>query len=157
MKLNEIYFVKPQQGTYVGLRLSSKTANEFAKYIKENKIPNSVAKTKLHTTILYSRSPVECEEKIPVDWAGTFQRFNSFKETAGDPKSTNCLVVEIVCPEATSKHNELISAGGTHDFEKYMPHVTLSYDIGTLDFSTLPAIDFPIVFSEMYSEPLDLS
>lgn len=157
VKLNEIFFVSPQPGTYVGLRLSDKTTKQFVDYIKQNKIPNSVAKTKLHATVLYSRVPVECEGKVPVDWTGTFQQFDSFKETAGDSNSTNCLVVKFVCPEINKQHEECRSKGGTHDFDSFDPHITLSYDIGTLDFSSLPAIDFPIVFKELYSEPLDLS
>lgn len=164
--LNELKEERRKQtkrGTYSGLSVDTDTSKKLVEYISDNNIPNPTKPGKLHLTLLYSRKHLPNykpagELDTPYECKAT--GFDSWKTTPEDPdeKKTNCLIVRLTCPEITKRHEDLMKEhGATWDYDDYRPHIALSYNIGDLDVSKLPKIDFPIVFDKEYMEELNLN
>lgn len=98
----------------------------------------------LHVTTLYSRkivNVVPCEDEFVATGVG-FDKF-------GDS-----LVLKLSCPALIARHEQLIGQGGTHDYESFVPHLTLQAK-SSLKPEDVPAIDFGLIFHREYTEPLD--
>jgi len=141
------------EGLYMTAFFDEETNKRLADYIKTNGIPNPVASSSFHTTIVYSRVPVPGFEphhtlEVPVN-----TRFSKIE--CWDTNSGRTLVLKFFSPYLHFRFQEAIAAGATYDYDEYKPHITLSYDIGD-DFAweDLPAIEFPLTIIGEYSEPL---
>lgn len=163
MKLKELYEMKQQKGTYVGVKFDKETVDAISKYIKDNNIPNAIKPDEIHTTLLYSRK--HCPNYIPGGMykkpiIATPKEFTVWETNPDAGTKTKCLIVKLNCPELVDRHNELMDEhDATFDYDKYQPHVTLSYDIGDIDVKDLPDIsdtvkEFKII--EEYGETLQL-
>lgn len=128
--LNEIVRDKP--GTYAGLRFSNKSINKFNKLIDRFDIPNKVGDDIFHSTLLFSRKHLpkfkalgKLKNKM-IGIPNTCEIWN----TSGD-KPKQALVLKFGCKEQIHRHKELMDLHkGTYDFPNYIPHVTLSYNVG---------------------------
>lgn len=153
------------RGTYAAVKFDKDTVDSLQDYIRENQIPNPVAPTKMHTTLLYSRKfcpDYEAQGKISPAWIGEPIGLEVW-DTNGklrDEPTKRCLVLKYKCKDLTERHEFLMDEhDATYDFPDYKPHITLSYDIGSLDEKELPDVskflgDIKIV--EEYGEDLDL-
>lgn len=71
------------------------------------------------------------------------------------------LVLKLSSKFLTNRHNEIIrNHNGTHDFDDYTPHVTLSYElneneIGKFNKKNIKLDSIPVIINE-YLEELDL-
>ena len=153
-------FVERRQGTYVSCDYDPQTTQNLAGWCAANLITDPLAPEKYHSTVLYSRKPVEKAQEI-IDGLGKeieleavgFKLFDS-KE---DPTKA-ALVIELKAPELVALHKKLIAAGGTHDYDDYTPHVTVTYTADpTLDLSSLKLPDFKFVIKGFKTKPLDLN
>lgn len=153
-------------GTYAAVKYSVETRNKIAKFIKELDIPNPLATSKIHTTVLYSRKflPNLKSEvtKFKTPLTATMKGYDVWKtrpEDGSDP--TDCLVIKLDSPELTTLHNVLMDLHkATYDFEEYTPHISLSYDIGDFQLSSLSShmkAFGKLEIVEFYSEELDLN
>ena len=82
-------------------------------------------------------------------------KFHIF-ETADKKRA---LVVVLKSEYLVNRHKELMTNYNlTYDFDEYIPHITLSYDIGNFDISKLDIKDLPSNFTinTEYKEDLDL-
>jgi hypothetical protein len=146
---------QPQEGLYVAAYFSDNTNRQLATYIEANKIPNPVAASSLHTTIVYSRVPVdgyEAAHTLNVEVNTSYARLEAWDTSGG----TKCLVLCYFSPYLHIRFEEAIASGATYDFDEYKPHVTLSYDIGDFDWQSLPQLSFPLIIAGEYCETLDL-
>jgi len=158
MKLKNIIedlFEEKQAGTYIGMHLSKSSNDDLSQYLKEKKIPNPVPSDKLHATVLYSRKP--CPTIIPKGMMklGVYATPTNMDiwETKDDKKA---LVLELNSPELIRRHKYFIKEhGGTHDYDEYKPHITLSYDVEDFDISNIDMYNKKIIFNEEYLEYLD--
>jgi len=165
MKIKEILEEKRKtvRGIYAGVKPSQETKENLADYMEDNKIPLPVKADKLHTTILYSRKHLPNYKpagKLDVPYVGKTVGFTVWKTTPEDPneEKANCLVLKFKCPALVKRHEELMKEhGATFDYDKYETHITLSYDIGDLDVSKLPEVDFDLEFDTEYLEELNLN
>lgn len=148
-------------GTYAGVKFSDRTNNELTQFMLDHSIPKPLAKDKLHTTLLFSR--VHCPNYIPigkVSWVGIPTKYEVFKTRPQDPNEQpkNCLVMLFKCYVLQLRHKHLMQVhGATYDFPEYNSHISLSYDIDTLDISTIPLFDKGIEIVEEYGEDLNLN
>lgn len=151
-----------RKGTYVAVKFHKLTNDAIAQYCKKNDIPNCVAPSKLHTTILYSRKHVPNivtmgELMFPIE--GTplkFEVWPTQPDEQGNKK--NCLVLLYDCPALVKRHNYFMDYyDATYDYDKFHTHITFSYDIGDLDIKDLPKFDHPIFVAKEYSEDLNLN
>lgn len=152
------------KGTYAGTYFDKDTIECVRKYLDENNIPNPVNVVKLHTTLLYSRKHLPNYEA-----AGKYDKPMIGKpialavwETRGyeDREPANCLVLMYDCPELVARHKELMKEHeATFDYAEYIPHITLSYNIGTIDVDALTDVKkaIPLItIVEEYNEELNL-
>jgi len=167
MLLSEVSTKKSLRGTYAGVRFDKETKDVILSFIKKHKIPNPVPVEKLHSTILYSRKHLpkykpKGELKNPLE--GTPLELVVWKtspKNEGDPQA-NCLVLKYSCKELEKRHKYLMDKhDAEYDYDEYIPHVTLSYDIGEMDIKKLQKLDLdkeiPTINAvHEYMEELDL-
>ena len=164
MKLDQIVTErrKEQRGTYAGLRFSKESLAKIEAYLKQNHLPNATRPSKLHVTLLYSRIPCDDYEapgKLKTPYVCKVDGFEIFKTSSPDPSKEgwNALVARLDCPELIARHKLLMEEyGATYDFDEYIPHFTLSYNIEDLDWKSLPKFSGTLELDFEYSEELDL-
>ena len=144
-------------GTYAALRLSSETIAALDDFCLQHNIPNKV--DEYHSTIMYSRkSHPDFEAFTDREYFGTPINFGVFLDREHD---TKCLVLKYSSLEIEKRHYNIRNDyEATYDFETFEPHITLSYDIGDFDISSLEIqkIDIKmIMFTGEFSEPLSLN
>lgn len=101
----------------------------------ENDIPNPYPVHKFHTTLIYSKKPCSWPRTNPGKmFRGQFLKYEVFKTQDGK----NCLVARIDSSDLEQRHEALMKEmDASYDFDKYLPHITLSYDIGDYDIKRL--------------------
>lgn len=155
--------IKTQKGTYAGVKFDEKTTKAITKYLNDNKIPNGLQPSKLHTTVLYSRKHCpnyKAQGKYSTPIIGTPGEFELWDTSPTEGPSTKCLVLKYNCPDLIKRHEHLMDEHkASFDYDKYQPHITLSYDCGDLEIDELPDIKqtLPkIVITDEYKEDLNL-
>ncbi len=158
MKLNDLLEEKQEKGTYAGLRFSDVDNDVIVELTKKLQLPNPIQKDDIHMTLLYSRKHLsdytpagEIDEKAYPEKLHIFETFDKKR----------ALVLMLNCPYAIKRHEFLMKEhSATYNYPKYLPHITLSYDIGDMDlekikeqFNIIP-IEFHI--NNEYSEELKL-
>jgi hypothetical protein len=136
-------------GLYVAVKYTDKTLNSISEVLKL--VPNPVQLEDIHTTIIYSRKYAEIVEQDIVVIC-----INSGYDIWKDSSGKRILVMKLDSPQLEFRHRYLTSNYGlTYDYENYIPHITLSYDIGDdeFDLSTLPR-NYYVVTSGEYNEEL---
>lgn len=160
MKMSEI--VPAPVGTYAGVRFCDETKKQLEEYCTQWNIPNCTPADKYHTTLLYSRKP--CPNYKPLGdiappYVGSPKElvvWNTQPKEPGGP-TARCLVLKFDCEHLINRHQSLMQEHqATYDYPEYLPHVTLSYDIGDMDHSNLPVPEFPLNVVHEYHEPLNL-
>lgn len=119
------------------------------------KVPDPTPSKDMHTTVVYSRTPVEfpVEKNIDVS-VGRDVQFHVFNTRDGK----RALVLKIKSDYLTSRHELGNELGASYDFPDYIPHITLSYDVGEKQFSTKPfKLEKDLKIKEEYYEELNLN
>lgn len=154
---------KQQKGTYAGVNYSPETIEHIQTFLKKYKVPNPVAPEKIHTTVLYSRKflpDFEPRGMLEEPMEAKFMGYHVWKTSPTDKTTEpwNCLIMKINCPELKDLHEKYMKEHeATYDYDKYDPHITLSYNIGNFNIDNLPKFDFPLEIVEEYSEDLNLN
>lgn len=117
-----------QKGTYAGYRLSQDDDDTVINLIKEIGVPNPINRSDLHLTLLYSRKFLK--DYTPSDYTDIWAYPNKFHVFNGQD-GKNILVLMLDCSDCVKRHKELMKQHKvTYNFPEYLPHLTLSYDIG---------------------------
>lgn len=146
--------VEEMKGTYVGVRFSEKSLKTIKSLQKMYKIPDPTPADDIHATICYSRTPVDFIPKTnlseKIDREVCFHVFNT-----GDGK--RALVLKIKSDYLKKRHNDANELGASYDYPDYIPHITLSYDIGEKMFPTKKfKLESELEIISEYKEDLDL-
>jgi 2'-5' RNA ligase len=152
-------------GLYVSCSYDDATVENLVRWAEQHQIPAAVAGETLHSTVVYSRNLVTQEEidvldlNLNVDYGEVcpvdltpigFQLFSSQDGTR------SILVIVLSAPYLTDLHQRLVAQGATHDFEDYVPHVTMSYNVPSdLDLSSLSLPEFSLRVAGLRAEPLN--
>jgi len=154
MKLSNLFDITTDQsttGTYAGVRFSADTTSRLLAFAKEHGIPKPVPRTQMHATVLYSRRELPNYEplgKITPPWKAQPVHFEKFKDA---------IVLVLSCSKLYQRHHYLISLhGALYDFDQYIPHVSLTYDGGEFDISTLPPFEGTLEITQEYKETLSV-
>jgi hypothetical protein len=157
--IGSIFKVKepePLIGTFAGLILTQESIDILDEFCYQFNIPNKV--DEYHSTIMYSRKEHPDFQPLGKTYYATPSQFDVFHDRTNN---TNCLVLKYNSIEVEKRHYNIRQKyGATYDFENFIPHVTLSYDIGDFDISTLNVRDLNcgmLEFSGEYFEPLSES
>ena len=125
-------------------------------YIKDNNIPSTLTKDDIHSTVIYSRKYTDISINDIEDLGSAEPlKFHIF-ETQEDKRA---LVILLKSEYLENRHKDLMKEHNlTYDFKEYLPHLTLSYDIGDYDISKLDIKDLPkhLTINTEYKEDLDL-
>ena len=141
-------------GTYVAVTYSDETVKEILRWAKEQGIPNLLKPESIHTTLIYSRKELpdfvphgDIEVKLSKE-----ARLHVF-ENPGER-----VLVMKVDPTWLVARNEAITSihGAEYDHDEYIPHISLSYDIGDFVVSNKPFTlkKAPVIINE-YKEALN--
>jgi hypothetical protein len=152
-------------GTYAGVRFDEDTVNGLQKYIKDNDIPNAIAPSKMHCTLIYSKKHLPDYKPLgdlDPPLKGKVTDLENWKtQPDADGNTAQCLVLKFDCPELDERHKQLIDEhNAKHGYDEYITHVTLSYNIGDMDIKKLPKVNGTVkevVIDEEYGEKLKLN
>ncbi|AUR86057.1 RNA ligase/cyclic nucleotide phosphodiesterase [Vibrio phage 1.081.O._10N.286.52.C2] len=136
------------QGTYVGVKLDEASQQELITLQRVLRLTNPLDSKQFHATILYSRKQLD----VPAT-DNTYQAKVNYVDCWKTQDGKYAVVAKLSCDALSERHDDLISAGGTHDYPDYSPHVTLSYD----DKITPLFVNLDIRLVDEYVEPLDLN
>lgn len=106
-------------------------------------VPNIIPAHKMHCTLLYSKRPCKMPDVRPERlYLAKADELEVFHGSDGK----RVLVVKLFCPELKIRHTQLMQeTEGSYDYPDYIPHVTLSYDIGDTwvpqEYAIIPAVD----------------
>ena len=144
-------------GIYISCEYDRESLEPLVNWMREHEIPFPVLPGHIHTTILYSRTPVSA---IPVidfsDWKIVPLHFDLFPVSCDDDGELKALVLRLFSAELEKIHNELVARGGSHDFPEYHPHLTISYNVpADFDLDKLPVPNVTLRPKAVYIKPLD--
>ena len=134
-------------------------AADLITWAKDNGFTSTLAADDMHVTVLYSRSPVD-PMKMGESWSGDDQ--GRIRVKPGGPRAIerfgeNAVVLLFASWELESRHRSMVEAGGSHDFDEYHPHVTLSYEVpADVDLAAIKPYAGALEFGPELFEPLDL-
>lgn len=123
-------------GTYVCVKFTDKTVARLQEIQRELKVPFPVPAEKLHSTVVYSRVQIAYVPVYNTHILATKAKLHKF----GD-----ALVLLFDSPYLQERHlyGELL--GATYDFPEYLPHITLSYDVGAKEYTGEFDVDIEMI------------
>lgn len=145
------------RGVYVAVKYNQSAGDDLLDFIKKYNIPSTLKANDFHTTLIYSRKHADItdlddnmEDSEIVAYPKELHVFETF-----DKK--RALVIKLDCPYLEERHKYLMQKYGlTYDYDEYIPHITLSYDIGDMEIPK--DVKFPKFFriQSEYAEDLNL-
>lgn len=139
--------------TYLFLQLDEVSKQRLGDFMSRYlPLRKTVPPSKYHLTIIYSFSSIpdayqfngrELSEKVFA------KRYRFFKSQ----KHGKILVLELDFPEAIQFHNYLSNLGGEVDIPRYIPHISLAYDVKEkIRLRDIPVPNFPLFFDRIIVE-----
>ena len=146
-----------EHGIYISCEYDRESLEPLIIWLKEHEIPYPVLPGQIHTTILYSRTPVNSIPAIEFsEWEIEPSHFDLFPLSCDDCGDLKALVLRLSSEELVDTHKELVARGGSHDFPEYHPHLTVSYNVpADFDLSKLSIPDVKLKPKAVYIKPLD--
>ena len=141
------------KGTYVCAKFSDETLEALESFQELHEIPNRVPKVDMHCTIAFSRKFINYKPEYDIGYVATHAETKIFTTQKG--KRALVLALENA-DKLKFRHDYANAIGATYDFPDYIPHVTVSYDIGVLDFPEGMKICIPFYVTKEVVEDLDL-
>jgi len=140
-------------GLYVAVKFQQETIDNIVAFQTKNNIPNPVPSEDLHSTIVYSRVPIEWIPEGHINLRVNTDA--SVLETWETRGGSSCLVWHYYSPFQHKRFKDAMELGATYDFPEYKCHITLSYDCGDVTAEAINKPDFPILLDHEYVEVLD--
>ena len=134
-------------------------ASELIAWAKSQGLETTLPASDMHVTILYSRTAVD-PMKMGESWGN--DESGGIVVKAGGPRALErfgegALVLQFASWDISSRHADMIRAGGSHDWPEYLPHVTITYSVPDgLDVSAIRPYAGELRFGPEIFEPLDL-
>jgi hypothetical protein len=150
----EIATAKETEGTYAAVTFKPQTVANIHRWLSANNIPNAIKASSVHSTFIYSRKPLKGKWESKDYRNGLFINPGTYKLEQWEDDGKNILVLKYDSPVLQKRWRKARGMGATWDYPEFKPHITLSYDIGDLDISTLEVPTFSLVVDKEYSEPL---
>jgi HK97 family phage portal protein len=128
--------IKPRT-LYVSRKLLN--ADEFLDWAKAQGFASTLAADDLHVTIAYSRAPIDWM-LVGEEWAGADGK-GELIVAPGGPRAVEPIgqegpvALKFASWALTRRNHEIREAGASWDWPEYQPHVTITYDAGSVDLS----------------------
>ena len=139
------------------VRRDVKNASEIIAWAKEQGFSTTIKAEDLHVTIAFSRTPV--------DWMEMGENWSSDRDGAltiepGGPRMIDALgpqgeaIVLLFASSTLSwRHEEIVRKGASWDWPEYQPHITITWDKGDIDLSSVEPYRGKIVLGpEIFEE-----
>lgn len=147
------FLMESTKGTYVAVRYSPSTSIKLIKRARELNIPNLLNYKDLHTTLIYSTKELKNFSTKPVEKSlqGVL-----IPDTFNTSSGKRCLVLKLTDPWFATRHKEIMfnHPEANYSFPEYIPHITLSYDIGDFEVPKVFDINFEMMVTSEYVEEL---
>ena len=150
-----LYEMTDNKGSYAAVSFDPTTVEGIKSYQYDNHIPHPLDADDFHSTVMFSKKYIPTFVPLGAldNWSGRFVKWGIFPSD-----DENALVLKYDCHQLSERFDEIIGKyGATWDHPSFIPHITLSYNIGDLDITKLPKYDGPIILVNEYGEDLDLS
>jgi uncharacterized protein len=134
-------------------------AKEFLDWAKGQGFTQLLEADELHVTICYSRTPIDW---LKVESAWESDDEGKLTVPAGgarivEPLGDKGAVVLLFNSSSLSwRHEQIIRAGASHDWDDYQPHVTITYDGKGIDLEAVEPYRGKLVFGPEIFQELDL-
>lgn len=128
-------------------------------WAKDNGFKSTLSADDMHVTVLYSKTAVD-PMRMGESWSG--DENGRIRVKPGGPRAIerfgeNAVVLLFASWELESRHRSMVEAGGSHDFDEYHPHVTISFDVpADTDLTALKPYQGALEFGPELFEPLNL-
>lgn len=108
---------------YISLKVNLQDAKKLHKLLSDNGVTDLIPPDKMHMTLMYDKSnPSVGYEPSKETYSS---RLLSIKELGdGDWKA---VVLELLAPEVSARHDDLKAQGYTHSYDSFIPHVSVKY------------------------------
>jgi len=150
-----------QTGVYASCVYDEKSLKNLEKWLNDqcDLIPDPVPMEKIHTTIVYSRKDFPCPVGEEIQLRNPIDFYPSGFALLGNPEDElACLVMVLDAEPLELVHEMLIQEGAQHDYDDYIPHITLSYSVPkNFDYSTIEIPKIDLKPNKIKFEPLDLN
>ena len=148
---------KEQKGLYVAVKYNQSAGDDLLDFIKKYNIPSTMKSEDFHTTLICSRKFADIKELEDdlVDSEIVAEPTELHVFETFDKK--RALVIKLDCPYLEERHKYLMQKYDLeYDYDEYIPHITLSYDIG--EMKVPKDVKFPELFriQAEYKEDLNL-
>lgn len=134
-------------------------AGELIAWAKDNGFTSTLPAADMHVTVMFSRTAVD-PMKMGEAWHSD-EKGNLLVKPGG-PRAVerlgdSAVVLLFASTDIVWRHRNMIEAGGSHDFDEYQPHVTLTYAAPEgLDLDKIKPFAGKLLFGPELFEPLDL-
>jgi len=125
-EVNDDTTTTKEKGTYAGLKIRPQDEEAIFHLTKKMDLPSPIKKEDIHLTLLFSRKYLPDYQPLKtVNYEAKPTRFEIFGQ------EQKILVLKLESNELVKRHKELMKEhDATYDFDEYIPHITLSYDLG---------------------------
>ena len=150
-----------QTGVYVSCTYREQSLKDLAEWLKAHNdlIPMPVEMDKVHTTIVYSRKDFPCCLGEEISLPSPVPFCPSGFSLLGKPEDEfSHLVMLLDAEHLVYVHEFLIEQGAEHDYDEYIPHVTIAYNVAKdFDYSQIKLPNFCLTPDRVKFAPLDLN
>lgn len=133
--------------------------DQFRAWAKAQGFKSTVPAAELHVTLIYSKAPIDWMKVSDDGWSGDDRGRLLVRE--GGPR-----IVEPLGPKGAIvllfnstplqwRYADIIRAGAQSDYEEYVPHVTITYDLGDVDLTQVEPYQGPLLFGPETFEEID--
>lgn len=142
---------------YVRRDLNPASAKALIAWAKSNGFASTLEVSDMHVTVLYSKAPVD-PMKMGETWGS--EADGGLIVKAGGPRAIerfgDAIVLQFASWSLVSRHDDMVRAGASHDFDEYLPHVTITYSAPEgFDLETVKPFTGELAFGPEIFEPLD--
>ena len=147
----ENIFESLEDGTFAGVKFSGASVQKLKAFSDKNNIPNPTPSEEYHSTLLFSHTPLP-DYKPWGSYKAALTAIPKYATIFGDDDE-KALVIVFDAPGLVKRHKYLMRKHpeATWDHDDFIPHVTLSYDVGDFDPNSLNVTDIgPLDIVEEY-------
>lgn len=141
-------------------KFSDETIENIWEWCHKHQVPNPTGKSRLHTSVMWSKTDVPEEHWIHRDVGHlrkmTFlpvglELFDHFSKR--QQVMQKCLVIKLHAPYLTQCHKYLIKQGATYGHPTFIPHVTVCYNFPPeMDLSKIELPKFHFQPNKIFTE-----
>lgn len=143
---------------YVRRDLKPASAKALIAWAKSNGFTSTLEPSDMHVTVLYSKQPVD-PMKMGETWGS--EPDGGLIVKAGGPRAIErfgegAVVLQFASWSLASRHDEMVRAGASHDYEEYLPHITISHNMpADFDIENIKPFTGELAFGAEIFEPID--